>query len=191
MIEGLLPPDVVAVDTREDLLDIELFPAERAALGQAVEKRRREFVTARACARQALAQPRPAPLPDRHRRARGAVLAGGGGGEPHPLCGLSRVRACARARPRGGGHRRRAPRAAARGGARGDRPRGGALGAGRSLQAPNRRSTGTGCCSARRRRCTRCGSPSPGAGWASRTRRSRIDPARGPSRLVCWFPGRR
>ncbi len=56
MIEELLPPEVVAVDTREELLDVELFPEERAALGQAVEKRRREFVTARACAREALAQ---------------------------------------------------------------------------------------------------------------------------------------
>jgi 4'-phosphopantetheinyl transferase EntD len=56
VIEEILPPEVVAVDTREERLDIELFPEERAALGQAVEKRRREFITARACARQALAQ---------------------------------------------------------------------------------------------------------------------------------------
>jgi 4'-phosphopantetheinyl transferase EntD len=56
VIEELLPPEVVAVDTREELLDVELFPEERAALGQAVAKRRREFVTARACAREALAQ---------------------------------------------------------------------------------------------------------------------------------------
>jgi 4'-phosphopantetheinyl transferase EntD len=56
VIEEILPEGVVAVDTREDWLDIELFPQERAALGQAVEKRRREFVTARACARQALAR---------------------------------------------------------------------------------------------------------------------------------------
>ncbi|HWA53233.1 MAG TPA: 4'-phosphopantetheinyl transferase superfamily protein, partial [Solirubrobacterales bacterium] len=34
----------------------ELFPEEEAALGNAVEKRRREFVTARACAREALAR---------------------------------------------------------------------------------------------------------------------------------------
>lgn len=55
-MEELLPEGVVAVDTREELLDVELFPEERAALGQAVEKRRREFITARACARQALAR---------------------------------------------------------------------------------------------------------------------------------------
>jgi 4'-phosphopantetheinyl transferase EntD len=54
MIEEILPAEAAAVDTREDWLDIELFAQERAALGQAVEKRRREFITARACARQAL-----------------------------------------------------------------------------------------------------------------------------------------
>lgn len=56
VIEEILPPGVVAVDTREERLDIELFPEERAALGNAVEKRRREFLTARACAREALAR---------------------------------------------------------------------------------------------------------------------------------------
>jgi 4'-phosphopantetheinyl transferase EntD len=54
VIEELLPQGVAAVDTREDWLDIELFPQELEALGQAVEKRRREFITARACARKAL-----------------------------------------------------------------------------------------------------------------------------------------
>jgi 4'-phosphopantetheinyl transferase EntD len=56
VIEEILPEEVVAVDTRKEWLDIELFPEERAVLGQAVEKRRREFITARACARRALAQ---------------------------------------------------------------------------------------------------------------------------------------
>jgi enterobactin synthetase component D / holo-[acyl-carrier protein] synthase len=56
MIEELLPDDVVAVDTHEDWLGIALFPDEEAALGQAVERRRREFATARGCARQALEQ---------------------------------------------------------------------------------------------------------------------------------------
>jgi 4'-phosphopantetheinyl transferase EntD len=54
VIEQILPDDVVVVDTREDLLGIELFPEEEASVGNAVEKRRREFVTVRACARQAL-----------------------------------------------------------------------------------------------------------------------------------------
>jgi enterobactin synthetase component D / holo-[acyl-carrier protein] synthase len=56
VIEKILPSSVVAVDTREDMLDIELFPQELVALGQAVDKRRREFITARACAREALAR---------------------------------------------------------------------------------------------------------------------------------------
>jgi 4'-phosphopantetheinyl transferase EntD len=56
VIEEILPRAVAVADTREDWLDIELFPQERASMGQAVEKRRREFVTARACARRALAQ---------------------------------------------------------------------------------------------------------------------------------------
>jgi 4'-phosphopantetheinyl transferase EntD len=54
VIEEILPSAVVVVDTREELLDIELFPEELVALGRAVEKRRREFISARACARQAL-----------------------------------------------------------------------------------------------------------------------------------------
>jgi enterobactin synthetase component D / holo-[acyl-carrier protein] synthase len=55
MIEELLPTTVVAEDTRAELA-VELFPEELATLGQAVEKRRREFTTARACARRALAR---------------------------------------------------------------------------------------------------------------------------------------
>jgi 4'-phosphopantetheinyl transferase EntD len=55
LLAGLVPPFVSAVETREDL-DVELFPEEELALGQAVEKRRREFVTGRACAREALAE---------------------------------------------------------------------------------------------------------------------------------------
>lgn len=56
MIQDILPDGVVAVDAHSDRLDIALFPEELAALGPAVEKRRREFITARACARDALAQ---------------------------------------------------------------------------------------------------------------------------------------
>ena len=61
MIAEILPDGVVVVDTREDWLDIELFPEERVALGQAVDKRRREFVTARACAAAGAGAARPAP----------------------------------------------------------------------------------------------------------------------------------
>lgn len=54
MIEKLLPAQVVAVDTVEDWDDAFLFPVELAAIGRAVEKRRLEFTTARACAHRAL-----------------------------------------------------------------------------------------------------------------------------------------
>jgi 4'-phosphopantetheinyl transferase EntD len=56
VIEQILPDNVAVEDTTEDRLDIELFPAEVQSLGGAVEKRRREFITGRACARGALAQ---------------------------------------------------------------------------------------------------------------------------------------
>ncbi len=56
MIEEILPACAAAADTREDLLDVALFPEEEQLLGRAVDKRRREFVTARACARTALRQ---------------------------------------------------------------------------------------------------------------------------------------
>jgi 4'-phosphopantetheinyl transferase EntD len=56
LLEDLLPPFVISVETREDRLDVELFPEEEQALGRAVDKRRREFTTGRACAREALAR---------------------------------------------------------------------------------------------------------------------------------------
>jgi 4'-phosphopantetheinyl transferase EntD len=56
LLGAVLPPFVIHVETREDRLDVELFPEEQLALGRAVEKRRREFVTGRACAREALAR---------------------------------------------------------------------------------------------------------------------------------------
>jgi len=56
VLERILPASVAVVSRSEDVDGAELFPEERAALGQAVGKRRREFVTARACAREALGQ---------------------------------------------------------------------------------------------------------------------------------------
>jgi 4'-phosphopantetheinyl transferase EntD len=53
VLERILPGEVAVVDTRDDLI-VPLFPAEEAAVANAVEKRRREYVTARACAREAL-----------------------------------------------------------------------------------------------------------------------------------------
>jgi 4'-phosphopantetheinyl transferase EntD len=56
VIGEILPTAVFVEDTREERLDCALFTEEEAALGRAVEKRRREFTTARACARRALAR---------------------------------------------------------------------------------------------------------------------------------------
>jgi 4'-phosphopantetheinyl transferase EntD len=56
VIEQLLPAGVASVEVCHDELDVALFPAEEALVGNSVEKRRREFTTARACARSALEQ---------------------------------------------------------------------------------------------------------------------------------------
>jgi 4'-phosphopantetheinyl transferase EntD len=63
MLAEILPPEVAAVEAFGDVLDVELFPEEEAALGRAVDKRRREFTTARACARAALAKLGLPPVP--------------------------------------------------------------------------------------------------------------------------------
>jgi 4'-phosphopantetheinyl transferase EntD len=52
VIEEILPPAVVAVEARDDRA-VALHPEEEASLGRPVDKRRREFTTARACAREA------------------------------------------------------------------------------------------------------------------------------------------
>ncbi|SCF25672.1 4'-phosphopantetheinyl transferase EntD (siderophore biosynthesis) [Micromonospora matsumotoense] len=54
MIEQLTPPGVVAVEAFDDTDTEPLHPAEAALVADAVEKRRREFTTARTCARRAL-----------------------------------------------------------------------------------------------------------------------------------------
>jgi 4'-phosphopantetheinyl transferase EntD len=56
MIELLLPDGVVAVEAFEDLPGEMVFPGEEDLVANAVEGRRREFVTARRCAREALAE---------------------------------------------------------------------------------------------------------------------------------------
>jgi 4'-phosphopantetheinyl transferase EntD len=66
VIERVLPPQAAAVESFGDIADAVLFPEERAAIARAAESRRREFATARACARAALArlgQPAAAVLP--------------------------------------------------------------------------------------------------------------------------------
>lgn len=55
MIAQILPEEVVAEWTREDVLSA-LFPEEETVVARGVEQRRREFTTGRACARAALAR---------------------------------------------------------------------------------------------------------------------------------------
>jgi 4'-phosphopantetheinyl transferase EntD len=54
VIDEILPPSVVSAWTKEEWIEVPLYAEELVALGRAVNKRRREFVTGRACARQAL-----------------------------------------------------------------------------------------------------------------------------------------
>jgi 4'-phosphopantetheinyl transferase EntD len=63
MIEEILPEAVISVEAWNDPPDLVLFPAEAAAVGRSVEKRRREFTTARACVHEALTQLGLAPGP--------------------------------------------------------------------------------------------------------------------------------
>lgn len=55
MIEPLLPADVIAVEAFADIDGEPVYPGEERIVAQAVD-RRREFVTARRCAREALAK---------------------------------------------------------------------------------------------------------------------------------------
>jgi 4'-phosphopantetheinyl transferase EntD len=63
MIEKLLPHGVVAVETFEDVSGQPRFPEEESLVANAVETRRREFITARHCAREALGKLGYAPVP--------------------------------------------------------------------------------------------------------------------------------
>jgi 4'-phosphopantetheinyl transferase EntD len=63
VIEGILPACVVAVEARHDPTDVTLFPQEQIVIERAVEKRRLEFATARACAREALERLGISPVP--------------------------------------------------------------------------------------------------------------------------------
>lgn len=55
MLDEILPRRVAVAATRDEI-EADLFPEEMDAIRNAVEQRRREFVTARACARRALMQ---------------------------------------------------------------------------------------------------------------------------------------
>ncbi|MFE9655231.1 4'-phosphopantetheinyl transferase [Micromonospora sp. NPDC006431] len=65
MIEALLPPAAVPVEAFSDLPGECPYPGEEDLVARAVETRRREFVTARRCAREALARLGYAPAPIR------------------------------------------------------------------------------------------------------------------------------
>lgn len=54
MLEQLFPPPIAVVERYHDDEPVELFPEEEAQLGNAVPKRRFEFGTVRACAREAM-----------------------------------------------------------------------------------------------------------------------------------------
>ncbi len=63
MIEEILPGGVAAAEAFDDPPDAVLFPEEEAAVIRAVDKRRREFTTVRACARRALGRLGVPPAP--------------------------------------------------------------------------------------------------------------------------------
>jgi 4'-phosphopantetheinyl transferase EntD len=55
-LRAILPASVSVATSRTNIADVPLFPEEAAAVERAVEQRRREFATGRACARAALEQ---------------------------------------------------------------------------------------------------------------------------------------
>lgn len=63
MIDDLMPAGVGTAESFGDPEGLTVLPAEEALIAKAVEKRRREFTTARHCARQALGQLGVAPVP--------------------------------------------------------------------------------------------------------------------------------
>ncbi|WP_308441107.1 4'-phosphopantetheinyl transferase family protein [Planosporangium mesophilum] len=63
LIADVLPPQVVAVESFVDTGEDVLYPEERAVIARAVDRRRREFATVRACARTALARLGVPPAP--------------------------------------------------------------------------------------------------------------------------------
>lgn len=56
MIEQILPPAAASAETNVDDPDQQVFPEEAAVVARAIDKRRREFGSGRACARNALAK---------------------------------------------------------------------------------------------------------------------------------------
>jgi 4'-phosphopantetheinyl transferase EntD len=86
VIEEILLPAVAAAEAFEDPPEVMLFPEEQAVIGRAVERRRREFATARACARAALARLGQPPV---------AILAGERGAPAWPAGIVGSITHCA------------------------------------------------------------------------------------------------
>ncbi len=63
LVEAIFPATVACAEAFTDPPDTVLFPEEAAVVAKAVDKRRREFVTARACARTALGALGVGPVP--------------------------------------------------------------------------------------------------------------------------------
>jgi 4'-phosphopantetheinyl transferase EntD len=63
VLAEIVPPEVAADEAFGDLPDPVLFPEEEAVVARAVDKRRREFAAARACARAGLARLGVPPAP--------------------------------------------------------------------------------------------------------------------------------
>jgi 4'-phosphopantetheinyl transferase EntD len=63
VIEAILPTGTAAEEAFSDPPGVALFPEEEAVIARAVDKRRREFATTRACARAALARLGLPPVP--------------------------------------------------------------------------------------------------------------------------------
>jgi 4'-phosphopantetheinyl transferase EntD len=63
VIEEILPTAAATAEVFDDLDEAALFPVEEEIVGRAVEKRRREFATGRACARRALERLGLPPVP--------------------------------------------------------------------------------------------------------------------------------
>ena len=85
MLADLLPGGVESVETFGDIPDCPLFAEEEAVIGRAGAERRREFATARWCARAALARLGCAPVP---------VLAGERGAPTWPVGVVGSITHC-------------------------------------------------------------------------------------------------
>jgi 4'-phosphopantetheinyl transferase EntD len=86
LLAEVLPAGVVAVEAFDDAVAAPLFPDEAELVARAVEKRRREFATARRCAREALAVLGYPPVP---------LLAGERGAPVWPIGVVGSITHCA------------------------------------------------------------------------------------------------